>query len=215
MGISNIMGGSFSWMSNRVFSPISSRVPRAWRFAGYTLRSPFRLATWGLTGTLHASALYGVHRWQDNIGMVERFRKGKSLRLLPSEWVEMESNGLHVIRSQKVLAQYRADSSKQIEDIKGDEIYHQIHEMKRWIRNLNNGRLNPEQEEQLLGIFWIARACGKLNESAQGHLLKWMKEGRYDRVDQYLFFHQIPLFVSPQERILKPQLFLQNISPQP
>lgn len=214
MGLSNAMGGVFTWSTERIFRPISSRLPRGLRYLGYVARSPLRLAAWGLTAGAHATVLYGTHRFEDNFGMIDRFRKGKPLRWLPQEWVNTEYNGLDVLRAQNLLSQYLSESSRQIEDIKGDEIYHQIHDMKRWIRSLN-GKQSPEQEEQLLGIFWIARACGKLNESAQEHLLKWMKEGRYERINQYLTFHQIPLLVAPEAKLFVPQLAPSSLTPPP
>lgn len=202
MGLSNLMGGVFTWTSDRLFAPISSRFPPALRYLGYTLRSPLRVATWGLTGTLHATVLYGAHRWQDNIGMAERFRKGKALRLLPQEWLEIEYKGFEMNRAQQILHHYRSDSAQQLQNMKGDEVYHQIHAMKRWIRSLNEKNPQATQEEQLLGIFWIARACGKLNESAQDYLLKWMKESRYEKVKDYFGSHEIPLSLSPKGEIL-------------
>lgn len=206
MGLSNLMGGVFTWSTQRIFRPFSERLPRMVRFAGYTLRSPIRLATWGLTTSAHATLLYGTHRWEDNKGMIDRFRKGKPLRWLPQEWVEAEHNALEVLEAQRVLTKYLANSSRQTENVKGDEIYHQIHDLKRWMRELNGGIQSLDREEQILGIFWIARACGKLNESAQAHLLKWVREERYDKVNQYLFYHNIPLAISPEVKIFIPKL---------
>lgn len=201
MGLSNIMGGAFTWTSDRVFAPISSRFPRMLRYTAYTLRSPLRLAAWGASGTFHSIVLYGTHRWQDNIGMVERFRPGKPLQLLPNEWLEIEGQGFNVQQAQKILADYRRDSSKQTENIKSDEIYHEIHDLKRWIRSLTHGKQNPD-EEKLLGLFWMARVCGKLNDSVQGHFTKWLKENRFDRLNSYLKSHQIPLEVDAQGKLL-------------
>ncbi len=174
------------------------------RFLKYSARSPLRLGSLGLAATTHTMVLYGTHRWEDNIGMIDRFRKGKPLRWLPQEWVVVQHDALEVLQAKQVLRRYLANSSQQTENVKSDEIYHQIHDLKRWIRELNGGIQDNEKEEQLLGIFWIAKACGQLNESAQDHLLKWVKEKRYDKVNQYLFYHQIPLQISEEVKILTP-----------
>ncbi len=201
MGLSNAMGGAFTWASDRAFAPISSRFSRMFRYTAYTLRSPLRLAAWGTTATFHSMVLYGTHRWQDNIGMVERFRPGKALELLPDEWLEIERNGFSVLRAQNILAQYRRESSTQMQNIKSDEIYHEIHELKRWIRSLYKGKQNPD-EEKLLGLFWMARSCGKLNDAVQGHFSNWMRDNRFDRLNIYLQSQQIPLEVSDQGELI-------------
>ncbi len=207
MGLSNLMGGVFTWGTNRIFKPISAKIPWPWRIAGYAFRTPFRAGTWLTTSALHGTVLYATHRWEDNHGMIERFRQGKPTNFLPQSWMNTAYNAQDVIRSEKILNQYQGETSKQIQEAKSDEIYHQVHDMKRWINKLMLGTYSQDQVDTLLGIFWMAQHCGSLNESAQDNLALWMKEKRYDKVNQYLFYHNIPLQLNNDNgRFILPEL---------
>ncbi len=210
MGLSNLLGGAFAWSSHKIFKPLSDSLPWFSRLTRQTLRTPFRMLVWGGSTLAQGSLLYTVHRWEDNHGILDRFRKGKPLNLLSAEWVEIEQRTQGVIDAQKILGKLLASYSSQKQNLKSDEVYHRIHDLKHWIGELFPSA-NAEQEEQLLGIFWIAHTCGYLNTSAQEYLVKWMKEKRYDKINDFLSEHEIPLQVTPNEPLLIPPR-LQNPS---
>lgn len=211
MGVSNVVGGSLSWSSKRIFKPLSSKLPLVSRIARHTLRTPPRMVIWGASATLHSFLLYSVHRWEDNSGLIDRFRIGKSIALIPPAWVELEQNNLQILQAQKTLGKLLSSTSSQEQNIKSNEVYAQVHKLQRWMSQLAP-QLAPDSEEaqRLLGIFWIAKTCGVLNQSAQDYLAKWMKEKRYNKVNDYFSRHQIPLQVAPQELIFMPAALPKN-----
>lgn len=205
MGFSNLMGGIFTAGTEKFFKPMPEKMPGWLRFTRYTLRSPLRFAAWTFTSSMHGMVLYGTHRWEDDQEITQRFRQGKALHWIPQTWIKTQHDALQVREAQELLRKYSTLSSQQTQNMKGDEIYLKIRDMKLWIRKLHGNRyIQAEDEKHLLGVFWIAQACGQLNGSAKDHLLQWVEQGRYDKVNQYLYFHQIPLQISEENKAFQP-----------
>jgi hypothetical protein len=215
MGLSNLLGGTTRRLAQDRALTVTSASSRWGRWLYkfkekkdvgegvmqkiYGLRAPYR----GLLRTINVIGqpilLHTVQRWEDRSGLMPRFAPGKTTRFLlhmPVSWQNQLLEGYQVQSSEKILGQLLNHQLTVKDRTVTDQLYNRIASLKQWVVKLSP-EATPEQEEMLLGVFWVAQEQGVFGGGAPDILLKWNNEKRYEKLNEYFTKKKIPLQVSP------------------
>jgi hypothetical protein len=164
---------------------------------GYKMRSGWRFILQASRPLVYGKILHATQRWEDKSGLMPRFAPGKTTRILrmPTSWKDQLLEGYQVQSAEKILGQLLNHQLTVKDRTVSDQLYNRIASLKEWVAKMSP-EATPDQDERLLGVFWVAQDRGVLGGGAPDILLKWNNEKRYEKLNEYFAKKKIPLQVS-------------------
>ncbi|MFO1520403.1 MAG: hypothetical protein U1F57_12205 [bacterium] len=193
VGLANVLGIGSQRLYRKFFPVQTTPSELFYKRAGwFALRTTGKSLYWGTYLFSQGALLHFNHRWQDNAGWTQRFRPGYPTHLTPASWDLALLERRQIQTAEKTLGQLINHLISIRSVTVTDKLDRRIRDLKKWVGNLNPAA-DPEQEETLLGVFWVAQERGVFGGGAPDTILKWTREKRFNKVNDYFKKHQIPL----------------------
>ncbi|MBL7685620.1 MAG: hypothetical protein JNK65_06270 [Deltaproteobacteria bacterium] len=188
----HFLGIRFRGMEEKWFKPLKVS-ERFFRHLPARIRRGFgKLGFYSAYAGLQLGSSFMIQRFQDQTDFTTRFRAGKLSSFTPQRWDDFYTQGLELKSSEKLLGALLGHLIRVRSATVSDQLEIKIRKLKSWISKFYPSS-TAEQEERLLGIFWAAQERKDFAGGAPDILLKWFKEKRFQKINDYFTEHRIAL----------------------